>query len=220
MGVVRVLVAVPHPVLREGIREALTVSGMAVTSEPPHAEMAVRLADLTRPDACLVDADLPGGALAAVSGIVRTHPAAAVVVLADADSRLDVLDAVRAGAAGYLEKDVGAARLACSLQAAIDGEALIPRHLVAQLVRDIRARSAEPVIGGWGPIHLTRREFEVLDLVQAGLSTACIAERLFVSQGTVRSHVMSMMRKLHVEDREALVRCASRTLPRQRAAAN
>lgn len=219
MGVVRVLVAVPYPVLREGIRETLTASGMAVTSEPSDAPTAVRLAGRTQPDACLVDADLPGGALSAVSGILRTHPSAAVVVLADRGSHLDVLDAVRSGAVGFLDKDVGIGRLPCSLRAAIDGEALIPRRLVGQLTRDIRVRSAEPLIGGWGPIHLTRREFEVLDLMRAGMSTAGIAERLFVSPGTVRTHVMSMMRKLHVEDREALVRCVSRVLPRQRAAA-
>jgi DNA-binding NarL/FixJ family response regulator len=211
---------VPHPVLREGIREILTRSGMAVTSEPTDADAAVRLAGRTRPDACLVDADLPGGALVAVGGIMRTHPRATVVVLADCDSHLDVVDTVRAGAVGYLDKDVDAARLPRSLRAALDGEALIPRRLVAQLTSDIRVRSAEPVIGGWGPIHLTRREFEVLDLMRAGLGTSCIAERLFVSPGTVRSHVMSMMRKLHVEDREALVRCASRAFPRQRAVAN
>lgn len=219
MGVVRVLVAVPHPLLRAGIREALTVSGMTVHDAATDAESAVSLAGRVEPHACLVDADLPGGGLSAVHGIVRAHPPAAVVVIADRGSHLDVLDAVRAGAVGYLDKDVESARLPRALRAAVAGEPLIPRRLVSDLMRDIRVRSARPTEAGWGPVSLTRREFEVLDLMRAGLSTSGIAERLFVSPGTVRSHVMSMMRKLHVDDRAALVRCGGGAFPRQRAVA-
>jgi DNA-binding CsgD family transcriptional regulator/8-oxo-dGTP pyrophosphatase MutT (NUDIX family) len=140
--------------------------------------------------------------------------------LADADrgSHLDVLDSVRAGAVGYLDKDVGSACLPRALRAALAGEPLIPRRLVQDLVREIRLRPARQTVADWAPVSLTRREFDVLDLMRAGLSTAAIAERLFVSPGTVRSHVMSMKRKLHAEDRAALVRCGGGGIPGRAAA--
>jgi DNA-binding NarL/FixJ family response regulator len=218
VGLVRVLVAVPHPLLREGIRKSLAGSAWTVHDDATDAGSAVRLAGQVEPHACLVDADLTGCGLSAVGGIVRTHPPAAVVVIADRGSHLDVLDSVRAGAVGYLDKDVGSACLPRALRAALAGEPLIPRRLVQDLVREIRLRPARQTVADWAPVSLTRREFDVLDLMRAGLSTAAIAERLFVSPGTVRSHVMSMKRKLHAEDRAALVRCGGGGIPGRAAA--
>ncbi len=139
-----------------------------------------------------------------MSALVRTRPSAAVVVLADRYSDADLLDALRAGAVGYLDKDIKAARLPSVVLAAVAGEAIVPRRLVGQLTREVLLRASEQ-IGARTPLRLTRRESEVLALMQDGLSTAGIAERLFVSPGTVRSHVMSLMRKLRVTDRAALV---------------
>jgi DNA-binding NarL/FixJ family response regulator len=205
VGVVRVLVVAPHPLLREGIRLSLAGTGWDVSGEAADLRSAVTAVRATRPDACLVDADLPGGGLTAVSEIVRAHPQAAVVVLADRYSDADLVDAVRAGAMGYLDKDIRSDSLPCVVRAALAGEAVIPRRLVGLLMTEVRVGAERPVYRESSPTRLTRREAEVLELMRAGMPTARIAERLFVSPGTVRSHVMSTVRKLHVSDRAALM---------------
>ena len=204
MGVVRVLVVVPHPLLREGIRVSLADTGWDLSgaaADLPSAMTAVRDAP---PDACLVDADLPGGGLAAVRAIVRARPQAAVVVLADRYSDADLVAAVRAGAMGYLDKDIRSDSLPGVVRAVLAGEAVIPRRLVGRLMTEVRVGAEAPVSES-GPARLTRREAEVLQFMRAGMPTAQIADRLFVSPGTVRSHVMSMVRKLQVSDRAALM---------------
>lgn len=206
MGNVRVLVAVPYPLLREGIKLALSSTRISVVGEAADAESAAAQAEVTRPDACLVDLDLAGGGIAAVRAILRGSRETAVLMLADRYRQPDIVDAVRAGAAGCLDKDIDAASLPNAILAAMSGEAVVPRRLVAQLVHEVRARAAD-FRAPWSPVDLTRREFEVLDLMREGLSTSGIAERLFVSPGTVRSHVMSMMHKLQVGDRESLLEC-------------
>lgn len=206
MGVVRVLVVAPHPLLREGIRLSLLGTGWDATAEAADLQSAMTAVQASRPDACLVDADLPGGGLTAVREIVRVHPLAAVVVLADRYSDADLLDAVRAGALGYLDKDIRSDSLPGAIRAALAGEAVIPRRLVGRLMTEVRARAAAPNRGDDGcQILLSRREVEVLELMREGLTTSRIAERLFVSPVTVRSHVMSVVRKLHVSDRAALM---------------
>jgi DNA-binding NarL/FixJ family response regulator len=206
VGDVRVLVVAPHPLLREGIRLSLLGTGWDVSAEAADLQSAMTAVQASRPDACLVDADLPGGGLAAVREIVRVYPGAAVVVLADRYSDADLLDAVRAGAMGYLDKDIRSDSLPGVIRAALAGEAVIPRRLVGRLMTEVRARAAAPNGGDDGcQILLTRREVEVLELMREGLTTSRIAERMFVSPVTVRSHVMSMVRKLHVSDRAALM---------------
>jgi DNA-binding NarL/FixJ family response regulator len=204
VGVVRVLVVVPHPLLREGIRVSLADTGWDVSGAAADLRSAVAAVREAPPDACLVDADLPGGGLTAVSAIARAQPRAAVVVLADRYSDAGLVDAVRAGAMGYLDKDIRSDSLPSVIRAALAGEAVIPRRLVARLMTEVRAGAEAPV---WesGPARLTRRESEVLEYMRTGMPTAQIAERLFVSPGTVRSHVMSMVRKLQVSDRAALM---------------
>ena len=203
----RVLVAVPHPLLREGIRMSLAAGGLSVVGDASDRSSAGALAASRRMDAALVDVDLCDGGICCAREILRAQPAVAVIMLADRYGKTDLLEAVRAGASGFVEKDIDFSSLPQAVRAAVGGEAVIPRHLVAQLVHEVR-QPAPDRHSGWSPVELTRREFEVLDLMREGMSTSGIAERLFVSPGTVRSHVMSMMRKLHVGDRDSLVRCA------------
>ena len=206
MGDVRVLVVSPYPLLSEGVRQALVGTEISVQGEAHDAVSAVASAQVTRPAVVLVDGDLGGGGVAVITEVLRVQPQSVVLVLADRSSDTDVVDAIRAGAIGYLDKDVDAGCLPAVIRAAVAGEAVVPRRLVGRLLSEVRSRT---VIGaGWSPVPLTRREFEVLDLMRSGLTTSGIAEQLFVSPGTVRSHVMSMMRKLHVGDRDSLVRCA------------
>ena len=139
----------------------------------------------------LLTRTLPAEAYATVSALVRTRPSAAVVVLADRYSDGDLLDALRAGAVGYLDKDIKAARLPSVVLAAVAGEAIVPRRLVGQLTHEVLLRASEQ-IGARTPLRLTRRESEVLALMQDGLSTAGIAEQAAVRvarDGALPRHV-------------------------------
>jgi DNA-binding NarL/FixJ family response regulator len=200
----RVLIAAPHPLLREGIRMSMAGTGLDLC-DAADIQTAVGAANAAPTDAALVDLDLPGGGMAAVRCILAAHPPARVAVLADRTSDAEFLESVRAGAVGYLDKNIESATLPRVVLAVLAGEAVVPRRLTGLLLRETRMRAVEPSSEAWSPVRLTRREFEVLDLMRAGLTTAGIAERLFVSPGTVRSHVMAMMRKLQVGDRAALI---------------
>ena len=120
----------------------------------------------------------------------------------------DLFGALRAGASGYLLKDIDPRRLPHAISDVLNGEAAIPRHLAARLIREFRDRGPRrrtPAAAG-EPAQLTSREWEVLDLLRQGLSTARIADHLSVSQATVRSHIAGMLKKLRVPDRESALR--------------
>ena len=208
MSDVRVLVASSQPVLRQGIRAALTDTPFQVWFEAEDRSRAVTAAASGFPDVCLVDVDLRDGGILAVQEIVAKVPASGVIVLADDCTRSQLLDAVRGGAVGFLGKDDEARTLPCAIEAVLAGEAAIPRRLVGGLLDAVKAsgmgrrRSTARLAG------LTQREMEVLEMVCQGRSTKNIASLLFIAPVTVRTHVMSMMRKLDVGDREALVRSA------------
>ena len=207
MGDVCVLVVSPYPLLSEGVRQALVGTEFTVSGDAMDAASAVTAVQRLQPGVVLVDGDLAEDGIVVIRDVLRDNPQTTVLVLADRSSDADVVDAVRAGAIGFLDKDVEALCLPGVIRAALAGEAVVPRRLVGRLLTEVRSRGMSASGSSWSPVPLTRREFEVLDLMKAGLTTSGIAERLFVSPGTVRSHVMSMMHKLRVGDRESLVRC-------------
>jgi DNA-binding NarL/FixJ family response regulator len=210
---VRVLVASSQPVLRQGIRATLNETPFRIWFEADDRGRAVEAAASGAPDVCLVDVELRDGGLMAVHEIVQRAPTAVVIVLADECTRALLLAAVRGGAVGFLGKDDEARTLPCAIEAVLAGEAAIPRRLVGGLLDAVKAggmgepRSTARLAG------LTQREIEVLEMVCQGRSTKNIASLLFVAPVTIRTHVMSLMRKLHVRDREALVRSAGGPLP-------
>jgi len=119
----------------------------------------------------------------------------------------DLFDSLRAGAAGYLLKDTDPARLPDALRGVMAGEAAVPRGLVARLIDEFRTRGTRrrlPLVGSRG-VELTSREWEVLDQLAAGLTTAQIADRLRVSPVTVRRHISAILEKLAVPDRAGAV---------------
>ena len=123
----------------------------------------------------------------------------------------DLFDALRAGASGYLLKDIDEDRLGAALQQVLRGEASLPGTLVTRLVEEFRDREARRVpLLDQGAARLTGREWDILELMRAGLTTNAMAERLFVSPTTVRTHVSVVLRKLRVDDREAAVRLMTR----------
>jgi DNA-binding NarL/FixJ family response regulator len=157
-----------------------------------------------RPDLCLLDIDMPGGGIAAARKISASLPEAAVVMLTVSTDARDLLDALRAGAVGYLLKDTDPARLPVTLRAVLDGEAALPRTLVRHLVREVQRSPGHrlPVRGGRA-VSLTTREWEVLELLRDGHTTAEIAARLTVSAVTARRHIGSIVHKLGAPDRDS-----------------
>ena len=160
---------------------------------------AVQGAKETRPDVCLLDINMPGNGIAAAAQITSALPDTAVVMLTVSRQDEDLFDALRAGASGYLLKGIDEDAIGDSLQRVLAGEATLPGTLVARLVDEFRDREQRRIAVPDGQTaRLTGREWDVLELMRKGPSTAEISERLFVSPTTVRSHVSAILRKLGV----------------------
>jgi DNA-binding NarL/FixJ family response regulator len=202
---IRVLVADDHPPTRAGVRAALERAAFSVCAEAADAPAAVEAARRERPDVCLLDIHMPGDGIRAAETIARELPETAVVMLTVSRADEDLFAALRVGASGYLLKDIDPGRLPLALLGVLEGEAALPRRLVALLMEEFRERRRRhriPLLGRRS-VELTDREWEVLDLMRKGLSTQEIADKLFISPVTVRTHVSAILRKLHVSSREA-----------------
>lgn len=196
----RVLLAEDHAPTRASIRAAVeTDDRFVVCAEASDAAGAVRSALDERPDIALLDITMPGGGgVAAAWEISARLPETRIVMLTVSDENRDVLAALRAGAMGYLLKDMDFERLPAALWDVAHGEATIPRALLAELLvqfRDPSAKWRSRASEGEGP-RLTSREWEILELHQQGLTTAQIAHRLSLTPATVRSHRARLVRKL------------------------
>jgi DNA-binding NarL/FixJ family response regulator len=204
----RVLIADDDAPSRILTRQALDGRGFVVVGEVGDATAAVAAARRDRPDICLVDVRMPGGGIRATAEIVDAVPDTTVVMFTASQSDTDLFDALRAGASGYLFKNTDPARLPLALHGVFRGEAALPRTLAARLIEEFRQRERRkrlPLPGGRG-VDLTSREWDVLEFMRQGFTTAQMAERLYVSQVTVRTHVSSIKRKLRLPDRDAVRR--------------
>ena len=206
--VLRVVIADDHPPTRAGVRQALEAGGCEVVADVADGPKAVAAALESKPDVCLLDIHMPGGGVRAAAEITRQLPDTAVVMLTASRDDDDLFDALRAGASGYLLKDMDPDRLAPALRGVLEGEAALPRALALKVIRQLQSPARRRILPGKGsPVSkLTSREAEVLELMAQGLSTEEIAERMFVSKVTVRTHVSNVLKKLRVPDREAAVR--------------
>ena len=169
---------------------------------------AVRFATRLQPDLCLLDIRMPGDGIAAAWQITARLPSTGVVMLTAARDDRDLFAALRAGARGYLRKDLPADEIRPALHAVLDGGAALSGELVARLVEEFRDRAPRrrALVQDELGAHLTSREWEVLDLLREGLTTGAIAKRLFVAEVTVRSHAAAIVRKLRVPDRQSAIR--------------
>jgi DNA-binding NarL/FixJ family response regulator len=203
----RVVIADDHAVMRAGVRLALEDNGFHVAAEVADAAGAVKAALREQPDVCLLDIHMPGNGIAACAEIKAQLPNTSVVMLTVSRNDDDLFAALQAGAAGYLLKGMDPGRLADALRGVLDGEAALPRTLVAKLIDEFRTRATHGQGGLTRPTEhdLTSREWEVLDLVAEGVATRDIAQRLYISQTTVRRHVSAILKKLQVDDRAAAV---------------
>ena len=203
----RVVLADDHNPMRRGVRAVLEADGFQVVAEAQDADGAVEAALRERPDVCLLDVRMPGNGIAAAETIARRLPDTHVVMLSVSLDESDVFAALRAGASGYLLKDMDPHRLPVTIRGVVRGEAALPRALTAQLIDEYRGRSRRRLPRTQGE-PLTDREAEVLDLLVQGLGSRDLARRLRISPVTVRRHVSQVVRKLGAADRQDAVRIA------------
>lgn len=201
---VKVLLADDHPSTRAGVRFALEAADMVVCAEVGDAPSAIAAAERERPDLCLLDIHMPGGGIVAAHAIASKVPEAAVVMLTVSRDDDDLFAALRAGARGYLLKDMDPDRLAAALRGVLSGEAAMPRAMVSRVMEEFRTSRRTP--GRGRGAKLSSREWEVLEAMGRGMTTSEIADTLYLSKATVRSHVASILKKLEVPDRDAAVR--------------
>jgi len=205
---IKVLVADAHAPTHARVRHTLERDGgFVICAESTSADQAVDATLAADPDVCLVDVDLPGGGISAVTRMVALRPLTTAIMLAVSSRDSELFDSLRAGASGYLLKDRIDLELADATRRVFAGEASLPGILVARLIEEFRDREGRRVrIADRQAARLTGREWDVLELLREGLSTAEMADRLFVSRTTIRSHVAAVLHKLHVPDRGAAVR--------------
>jgi DNA-binding NarL/FixJ family response regulator len=201
---IRVVIADDHPPTRAGVARALEGADFVVCAEVPDAASAVAAALQHRPEVCLLDIHMPGSGVDAASEITSRLPETSVIMLTVSRNDNDLFDALRAGAAGYLLKDMNPARLPDAIRGVLNGEAAMPRSLVAHLIEEFRERGRRKrlFLLRRQPVDLTSREWEVLELMRQGHSTSEIAARLFITNATVRTHIAAILRKLHASDRK------------------
>ncbi|MGW0810415.1 response regulator [Nonomuraea sp. NPDC002799] len=197
---VRVLIVDDHPIVRQGLCAVLaTQPALTVVAECGTGEEAVALAAATVPDVVLMDLRLPGmGGVEATQQIVAAGTATAVVILTTYDSDGDILRAVAAGATGYLLKDASGEELVAGIRTAAAGGTVLAAPVAAKLAT--RMRGEAPA--------LTTREIQVLECAARGLSNPETGRKLFISEATVKSHMMRIFDKLGVADRTAAVTTA------------
>ena len=208
----RLVLADPDPLARRLVRERLKAAGFTVVADVGDGRDAVELCRHYRPDLLVTELDLPGSdGVAVTRRVCELSAATTVVVLSAATAPDRPLEALRAGAAGFLPKDGDPDDLPRVLRLAAAGEALIPRALGRALLDDLRRVPDH----GWRPLHsqLTTREWEVVELLGQGASTQDIAAKLFLSPATVYSHIKNLVRKLGASSRDEAVRAAERLRP-------
>ena len=191
-----ILIADDHPVVRQGLRTFLeTQDGLEVVGEASDGAEAAELAQQLLPDVVLMDLVMPGlDGVEATRRIRELSPSTKVIVLTSFDEDEKVFPSVKAGAAGYLLKDVRPQELAEAVRRVHAGEALLAPSVAAKLMQEV-AGERQPVSG------LTERELEVLRLIARGLPNKLIAQELVVSETTVKTHVSNILAKLHLTDR-------------------
>jgi DNA-binding NarL/FixJ family response regulator len=199
MQPLRLLLVDDHALFREGLISLLSYQDdFSVVGEAEDTESALSQARALEPDIVLMDIELPGGdGVSATARLKIELPAVIVVMLTVRDDTQTLFEAIKAGAQGYLVKNVRSREMLEQLRGLVRGEAAISRRLAARILEELRGQT-EP----FGPEEaLTARELEVLELVAARLSNAEIAERLVVSEHTVKNHMKSILSKLHLRNR-------------------
>jgi DNA-binding NarL/FixJ family response regulator len=195
---IRLLIVDDHFVVRAGLRDVLSSQpDFEVVGEATNGLEAVALADRLKPDVVLTDLSMPQmDGVTAIGRIKAEHREIQILVLTSYDSDSDVLPAIEAGAIGYLLKDAPREELYSAIRAAAEGKPLLTSAVAARLMERMRGPAVEA---------LSSREIDVLKLVARGANNREIAEQLYITQATVKSHLIRIYGKLDVADRTAAV---------------
>ena len=198
----RVLLVDDHDLFRTGLRNLLADQGVDVVGEAQTGAEALGLVRDLAPDVVVMDLNMPGmNGVEATRQINVLAPLTRVLVLTISDQDADVLDAILAGASGYLLKDSSIQDLLQGIRSAAVGEALISPHIAAKVLQRVRATSTSPEIADTIRAELSDREIEVLKLIANGTDNAQIAAELHISPKTVKNHISNILMKLQIDNR-------------------
>jgi len=206
---IRVMVVDDHPMWRDAVARDLTEAGYNVVASAADGAQALRITGATRPDVVVLDLQLPDmSGVEVTRGLRAAHPAVRVLVLSASGEQQDVLDAVKAGAVGYLLKSAARPEFLDAVRRTADGDAVFTPGLAALVLGEFRRLAAAPARDSADAPRLTERETEILRMVATGRSYKQIATRLVLSHRTVQNHVQNTLSKLHLHNRVELVRYA------------
>jgi DNA-binding NarL/FixJ family response regulator len=198
----RVLLVDDHDLFRTGLRNLLEEEGVLVVGEAGTGNEALRMVEELAPDVVVMDLNMPGmTGVEATRQIASVAPLARVLVLTISDQDADVLDAILAGACGYLLKDSSIGELMQGIRSAAVGESLISPTIASKVLQRVRASSPMPDIAEQIQTQLSEREIEVLKLIANGRDNADIAGQLHISPKTVKNHISNILMKLQIENR-------------------
>jgi DNA-binding NarL/FixJ family response regulator len=198
----RVLLVDDHDLFRTGLRNLLEEQGVDVVGEASAGDEALRYVRELAPDVVVMDLNMPGmNGVEATKRITSLAPLTRVVVLTISDQDADVMDAIFAGACGYLLKDASIQDVMSGIRAASIGESLISPTIAGKVLERVRAASTSPEAAETIRTELSEREIEVLKLIANGKDNAVIAQELHISPKTVKNHISNILMKLQIENR-------------------
>ena len=203
----RVMVVDDHPMWRDAVERDLAAAGFEVVAVAGTGEEAIRRFAATRPEVVVLDLQIPPpGGVEVTSTVLSQDPSARVLILSASGEQADVLEAVKAGATGYLVKSASREELLEAVRRVAQGDTVFTPGLAGLVLGEFRRMSSEPETPAGE--QLTERETEILKMVATGLSYKQIAERLVLSHRTVQNHVQNTLRKLQLHNRVQLTRWA------------
>jgi len=203
----RVVLADDHARMRGRIREALEAGGCTVSAEAATADEAIERAEEHRPDVVLLDIHMPGNGIRAARELAGRLPGTPVVMLTQSAEEDDLFDSLRAGAAGYLLKDMDPRELPEALRGVLVGDGAMSPRMLTRIMDEFRGPTRRRFARrSPAAARLSPREWEIMHLLSSGRSTEEVARELFLSPTTIRVHVSTVLKKLRVKDRESALR--------------
>jgi DNA-binding NarL/FixJ family response regulator len=205
---IRVMVVDDHPMWRDAVERDLQSAGFDVVAVAANGHEALARFPAARPQVVVLDLQIPGpNGVEVTAEALRHDPSARVLILSASGEQDDVLEAVKAGATGYLVKSASREELLAAVRRVAAGDTVFTPGLAGLVLGEFR-RLADPATAATDEPHLTERETEVLRMVAKGMSYKQIAERLVLSHRTVQNHVQNTLRKLQMHNRVELTRYA------------